>query len=234
MELHTMDHDSAVKSQACEKYLLGELSPELRDAYEDHYFSCAECAMQLRSAVETLGSARQIFAEQPAVVTRPASAPASAGWFQWLRPAFAVPAFAALLLLVGYQNFVTIPQLKQSGSPRVLQMFSLITANSRGEGLPEISAAPNEPIGLYVDVPSDPAFATYDLLLQDPTGKTTLHRSLAEVEAQKTQVVVINPGTTPGKYTLLVNASPKSGPPAPEKELTRIQFTVVLSAQVQQ
>src|SRR5258708_18273126 len=66
MDRHFMDHHLAVKSRACEKYLLGELSPDLRDAYEEHYFSCTECATQLRMAAELVGAAQQIFAQTPA------------------------------------------------------------------------------------------------------------------------------------------------------------------------
>ena len=112
-----MDHDYAVKSEACEKYLLGELSPELRDAYEDHYFSCAECAVQLRSAVETFGASRQIFAEQRAVA-EPAAAPLPAGWFDWLRPLLRRSSARCFAVVVGYQNSVTIPLLKQSAVAR--------------------------------------------------------------------------------------------------------------------
>jgi hypothetical protein len=223
-----MDHDYAVKSEACEKYLLGELSPELRDAYEDHYFSCAECAIQLRSAVETFGASRQIFAEQRAV----AAVPLPAGWLDWLRPAFAAPVLAALLLLVGYQNFVTIPLLKQSTGPRVMQMFTLITANSRGDAVLEVNATPNQPLGLYVDMPLDSVYSAYHLQLQDPAGKATPLRSVSEEEAQKTVVVAINPGITPGAYTLVISGQPKSGDPA--KELVRIHFTIAFSPQVQQ
>src|SRR5207253_10578047 len=158
MERHLMDHDQAVKSQVCEKYLLGELSPELRDAYEEHYFSCAECAIELRSAAELIGASQQILARTPAIGAKVHGAPKRGGWFKWLQPAIAIPVFASLLLLVGYQNFVTIPHLKQAVSPRVLPMFSLISANTRGEPAPEFVTRPDEPLGLYVDVPVD---ATY-------------------------------------------------------------------------
>ena len=65
-----MDHDQAVKSQVCEKYLLGELSPELRNAFEEHYFSCVECAMQLRTAAELIGASQQILARAPAIAAK--------------------------------------------------------------------------------------------------------------------------------------------------------------------
>ena len=229
-----MDHESAVKSQACEKYLLGELAPELRDAYEEHYFSCAECAMQLRSAAELVGATRQIFTEAPAIAAKVHAAREPGGWLRWLRPAIAVPVFASLLVVLGYQNLVTIPRLKESGTPRVLRMFSLISANTRGEAAPEFTAHPDEPLGLYVDVPADPAYGTYVIRLQDPKGNTMVLRSLSYAEAQKTQVVIVNPGITAGNYSLVVlgQAKPDGGHAA--TELARMQFTIALSGQVQQ
>jgi hypothetical protein len=222
-----MDHEFAVKSQACEKYLLGELSAELRDAYEEHYFSCADCANELRTAAELLGGSQKVFLETPAIGARARlTAPEGGGWFKWLRPAVAIPALVALLLIAGYQNFVTIPHLKESATPRVLPMFSLISANTRGETAPDILTQPDEPIGLYVDVPADPAYLTYEIRLQEPSGETIPLRSLSYAEAEKTQIVMINPGKRAGKYVMVVLGLAKPGADASAKELARLQFTV--------
>ncbi len=225
-----MDHDLAVKSQACEKYLLGELSPDLRDTYEEHYFSCAECATQLRMAAELVGAGQQIFAQTPApAVARPVHE--SGGWLRWFRPAIAIPLLATLLLVVGYQNLVLIPQLKESRAPRVLPMFSLISANTRGETVPAFTTQPNQLVGLYVDVPADAAYSTYQIALVDPWGKTTPVRSLSYAEAQKTQVVVVNPGKISGKYILVISGQTNSQLASPPAELARIQFTIDFSGQ---
>ena len=221
-----MDHDLAVTSQACEKYLLGELSPDLRDAYEEHYFSCPECARQLRMAAEVVGAGQRIFSEPPAVAAPAPAVAESGGWWTWFRPAIAIPVLAGLLLIVGYQNLVMIPQLKESQAPRVLPMFSLIAANTRGETVPELVAHAEEPIGLYLDVPADPAYPTYDLRLQDPTGKTTPVRSISYAEAQKTQVVIINPDTRPGNYVIVVSGLAESGGSTSARELARLQFKI--------
>ncbi len=225
-----MDHDLAVKSQACEKYLLGELSPDLRDAYEEHYFSCAECATRLRMAAELVGAGQQIFAQTPApAVARPVHE--SGGWLRWFRPAIALPVLATLLLIVGYQNLVIIPQLQESRAPRVLPMFSLISANTRGETVAEFTTQPNQPVGLYVDVPADAAYSTYEIALVDPWGKTTPLRSLRYDEAQKTQVVVVNPGKISGKYILVISGQTNSQLASPPVELARIQFTIDFAGQ---
>ena len=231
-----MDHHLAVKSQACEKYLLGELSPDLREAYEEHYFSCAECATQLRMAAEIVGAGQRIFAQTPApaVAAGARIVQESGGWLRWLRPAIAMPVLATLLLVVGYQNLVMVPQLKDSRAPRLLPMFSLISANTRGETVPAFTTQPNQPVGLYVDVPADAAYSSYGISVQDPSGKTIPLRSLSYAEAQKTQVLVINPGAA-GKYAVVVLGRAKSDVGSSTgKELARMQFTVVFSDKVQQ
>jgi hypothetical protein len=228
-----MDHDLAVKSQACEKYLLGELSPDLRDAYEEHYFSCAECATQLRMAAELVGAGQQIFAQTPApaVATGTRVIQEPGGWLRWFRPAIAIPVLATLLLVVGYQNLVLIPQLKELRAPRVLPMFSLISANTRGETVPAFATQPNQAVGLYVDVPADAAYSTFEITLLDPWGKATPVRSLSYAEAQKTQVVVVNPGRISGKYILVISGQSNSRLASPRAELARIQFTIDFTSQ---
>ena len=224
-----MDHDLAVKSQACEKYLLGELSPDLRDAYEEHYFSCAECATQLRMAAELIGASQHIFAKTPDLSASMLPAVREpGGWSRWLRPAFAIPVMAGLLLIVGYQNLLLIPRLQQSQAPRVLPMYSLISANTRGETLPVFAAQPNQPFGLYVDIPVDPEISNYKVSVQDPSGKTILSSSLDSAQAQKTQVLVINPEKKSGEYTLVIVGQPKP------TELARIRFTVDFQGQLLQ
>jgi hypothetical protein len=223
-----MDHNEAMHSQACEKYLLGELSSELREAYEEHYFSCQECALHLRTTSQLLGSTRQLLAAQAATAT-PVTARPPAGWFAWLRPSIAIPVFAALLLFIGYQNFVTIPHYKQFSPPTVLPMYSLIAGNTRGEQGLVFTVFPNQPVGLYVDIPADPSYSTYLLRLQDPSGAVVPLRSLAAVEVQKTQVVTFNPAHLAGNYALIISglANPTADP-STATELARIQFSVVL------
>ena len=131
-----MDHSEAVRLQAAEKYVLGELSQQLRDDYEEHYFDCQECAAELKATIAFVDSARGILgAEKPAEVETENVAARTAPWMAWLRPAFAVPVFALLLLVIGYQNFVSIPRLQRSAvsSGQAADLVSLIGANSRSE-----------------------------------------------------------------------------------------------------
>jgi hypothetical protein len=59
-----MDHEEAVRLQAAEKYVLGDLAQELCDAYEEHYFDCQECATEVIATSAFVNGARDIFKEE--------------------------------------------------------------------------------------------------------------------------------------------------------------------------
>ena len=53
-----MDHNEAVRTHAAEKYILGELSPVLREEYEEHFFVCVACALEVKAAAAFVDNAR--------------------------------------------------------------------------------------------------------------------------------------------------------------------------------
>jgi len=55
-----MDHNEALRQQAAEKYVLGELPPTLRDEYEEHYFECQECALDVKATTEFVDNVRAV------------------------------------------------------------------------------------------------------------------------------------------------------------------------------
>lgn len=59
-----MDHTEAVRLQAAEKYLLGELLNSQYEEYEEHYFDCMYCAEDIKAAVAFMENARQIFRDE--------------------------------------------------------------------------------------------------------------------------------------------------------------------------
>src|SRR5437868_2190460 len=98
-----MDHSVAIQFGA-ERYLLGQLSPEERDEYEEHYFGCCECAEDVRLTAAFLDNSQPLLRRPDA--KREAAAPLGAGLLAWLwpMPAGAMAAVALLVGVVGYQN----------------------------------------------------------------------------------------------------------------------------------
>jgi anti-sigma factor RsiW len=122
-----MEHNEAIKQMVAERYLLGELTPEQRNAFEEHAFDCPECSLDLRAGAVFIDAAKVELpnlvpaSPAPSVPYSPRPERKKINWQSWLRPAFAGPAFAALLAVVGYQNLSTIPSLRSAANqPSVL------------------------------------------------------------------------------------------------------------------
>ena len=112
-----MDHNEAIQLQAAVKYVLGELSPVQREEYEEHYFDCAECAVDIKALATFADTTREVLRQERARALAKDLVPVRGGWLRWLQPAL-VPACAALLLIIAYQNTVTIPHAKGGKSSR--------------------------------------------------------------------------------------------------------------------
>lgn len=178
-----MDHSQAVQQMAAERYLLNELTPEAREAFEEHLFDCHECALDVRAGAAFVDEAKiqlpDLIAEHPAPISQPRPAPAPNAkkrnaWLNWWRPAFAVPAFAALLLVVGYQNLVTYPALRNSAErPRLVPVVPMHGA-TRGAAHVSVNADRTNGVALPIDLTPEPgleAFASYSFQLYDPAQK---------------------------------------------------------------
>ena len=172
-----MNHSEAVEQMTSERYLLNELTPEARDAFEEHLFDCPECALDLRSGALFVREAKVQLPELLASQSRSGKAKGSVKrsfWSALWRPAFAAPAFAALLIVVGYQNFITLPALRHSANePRLAPLAPLHSA-TRGATLLTFTADRTHGVALPVDLVIDPEVApaaSYSFDLRDPKGK---------------------------------------------------------------
>jgi hypothetical protein len=107
-----VEHEEATTTYAAERYVLGELSPEERELFEQHYFDCALCAEDVRDLVCVTDGARRMLVEEKraAEPVRPPAENGSSFWARlgqyWQRPAYALAGAAAALGLTfttGYQ-----------------------------------------------------------------------------------------------------------------------------------
>jgi anti-sigma factor RsiW len=144
-----MDHRQAVETLALERYLLGEMADLERDAFEEHFFSCAECAEDARA----VGTMRDAVANGMAGSAR--QAPSRV--LQMPSPrrrlvSVVVPwaAAASLALVAGYQGLVLRQAQKQLAAPIVLSPVTLRPA-SRGQE-PVVFATAGAVLTLAVDL----------------------------------------------------------------------------------
>jgi len=205
-----MQHTDAIRSMASEKYLLDELSPALREEFEEHFFDCAECALDVRAGKTFIDQSKIALARDPAVVSRPIAVPtqSQAWWTAWLRPAIAVPVMAMLLLVVGYESFVALPsahnEVADLRTPHILPSASLM--NARSDRIPVVSVRLHQSFLLFVDIPADSRSASYVCELYSPDGKAAWS-ILVSAEAAKNTLPLQIPSRdlAPGKYNLAIS-----------------------------
>lgn len=206
-----MDHKDAVRLKATEKYLLNELDPDQLDQFEEHLFDCPDCALDVRAAAMFVEQSKNVLSGAPGVVPAQVVAATPKGWLAWLRPAFAVPVMAVLLVAVGYQNLVTVPRLKQAvGKPRLLP-WTAVNVGTYGDGS-VVSTRAGESFVVVVRIPPDPDCTRYTADLYNPAGK--LEWSLAiPATASRDQWPVEVPGAQreAGTYSLAVHGVTSQG-----------------------
>jgi hypothetical protein len=233
-----MDHNEALRLQAAEKYVLGEFPQNLREEYEEHFFDCAECAVDVKAIAAFADTAREVLRREEAASTEKAAAPARGGWFAWLRPVVAVPALAILLLVIGYQNAVTIPSKQGKTALEASQVFtssfSLKKVDTLGgdEGKTtdesKIQVRPDETFALQFDFTPRRAFGGYICQLQDESGRSLLQVKISGISANRELHFVVPGGVVrPGKYSLVLAGDPEAnGRMSKENEVSRLPFAV--------
>ena len=233
-----MNHTEAVKEMAAERYLLDELTPDMRDAFEEHMFDCQECALDVRSGAVFVDEAKT---QLPKLIVGHVASPTAVPplrkrnrWLAWWRPFIAAPVFAALLIVVGYQNMVTFPALRTDATqPRIVPTAPPYGA-TRGDTHITLTADRAHGIALPVDLPTEPAigsFTSYAFELYDPDGKpvwTGTLASPAQAPGVDLQLSVVVPGAMlkNGSYSMAVSGVGSNGE---KTAIQRYAFDVVLS-----
>jgi anti-sigma factor RsiW len=135
-----MEHERAVQNLAVECYLLGEMTPGEREAFEEHYFECGVCAEDIRSAAQFLEDMKGVLGtdRRPLAMPLPSrEAPKRTGWnwSAWLQPQFAAAMVAVFGIVAAVETFSTIPVLKQQVSemsaPRAVRS-TILRPQTRG------------------------------------------------------------------------------------------------------
>ena len=233
-----MNHSEALKQMVAERYLLDELAPDAREAFEEHLFDCPECALDLRA-----GSAfvDEVKTELPGIAAS-TEAPTKSGkfsskpslWLTWWRPAFVAPVFAAMLLVLVFQNIVTFPALREAANqPRIVPVAPLHGATRGGNHL-TLTADRMHGVALPVDLSFEPGMApaaSYSFDLHDPQGKvawtgTTPAAAQESDGSQRISIVIPGSMLRNGSYSLSVTSVASNGERTPIEQYI---FDIVVS-----
>ncbi|MDQ2834361.1 MAG: zf-HC2 domain-containing protein [Acidobacteriota bacterium] len=226
-----MDHADAVGRKLVEQYVLAEMTPELRDEFEEHFFGCELCAADLR-ATSAFADAAKVELKRPALrvdaVRTVRSEPRRSIW----QPAFAIYALAACLLVMLYQNALEFPRWKKQVAAvnvaEVLPSISLV-GNSRGGGVVSAAVGDAKAVLLLVDIPAEDRFASYTCLLYAPSGDLAASVVVSPQQARDTVSIHVPLAEhVAGRYSLLVKGN-LSAPGPGDSEAGKVSTPAVPS-----
>ena len=180
-----MEHTEAVETLACERYLLDELTPEDREAFEEHYFGCAECAADVKAEAAIVSGVRaRKVRRQPR------------RWATWSSAAAA----AVLAVIVGYQNLT--PAFQQA---RLLHPPSQALSTSlfrSGQGEQKVASLYGDVV--TVDIDEVQGATGYTLKVVDSSGSTRASQYVPAAGALTTVYLVPARKLPSGSYFLKV------------------------------
>jgi hypothetical protein len=202
-----MTHEQAISTFASERYLLDEMTEPERATFEEHYFSCAACAEDLRSGAlmrdgvraGMLGHRGKEKVAGRVVPMRPRRS-----WYQ----SDVIPwaAAATLAIVAGYQTLVVVPALRPLNEPRALAPVTLRPA-SRGQ-VPRIPVGTDSAaITLAVDAGSAATGSDLSYDLRSAAG-VVVASGKAQAPPSGTALLLLIPAktvSTPGRYVLSIS-----------------------------
>ncbi|HZT39331.1 MAG TPA: zf-HC2 domain-containing protein [Bryobacteraceae bacterium] len=205
-----MDHQTAVRLQASEKYLLGELPPAERDEFEEHLADCSRCMEDVSTFDIFAANARSVFEDRAAgLKLRQASS-----WVDWLRlkplPALAFSGALnmAMAALVVYGAVAVLPRLHSLELPGASYSFN-VRGLSRG-AIPSVTVPPSSS---YANARVDllRQYQKYSYVLERLSGAHFRRSGVLAAAAGSDTLDIIVPvaGLEPGEYRLIVTGSDK-------------------------
>lgn len=211
-----MNHDQAMSMLAVERYSLDEMTPEDREAFEQHYFECSECWTAVRRA--------ELFAQNARVAARTAARKAGdepkrpfERRLLWLAPLAAAIAVVAILVPMRFgsepfDDTRPMPSLTLIGPVRDAVEDNHLPADRRA-------------ILSTVVTPVEDA-VSYRAELRAADGRLVQQWNIAVEETGDSFPLPVRP-LSAGGYVLVIESVGSGGR---RSEITRYPFTVVTEA----
>src|SRR5690349_10622445 len=164
----SMDHETAVRLQAAERYLLDEFSPEERREFEDHFFGCPACADEVRAGSIFAANVKSVLGEeyaQKAAAKRPPGSRMRLFWPLLVSSALNL----ALVAVIAFENYgaggrpaeaVQAQFYRSSGMP----------APSRGDLTPRLVPQGASFFGVRFDLTPGQHFDNFTYQILDTSG----------------------------------------------------------------
>jgi hypothetical protein len=217
MTARIINHDDAIKNLMAERYLLGELNTEERDAYEEHLFSCNACFEQVQAGTEFVSHLRNIDVPHPQSHLAP-------GFMSRVianaRQSATMAAFTLLICVAGISIYQqrTISALRR---PQVTPSFFL-SDGARAEGLKTLVVPPNTRFDVSIQLLQSADFSSYQGQILDQSGRQKSSFPISPEQIKDTVHLLLDSSVLdPGTYSIVVNGFTPDGQ---KTEITKYSF----------
>jgi len=203
---------------AAEAYILDDLEPAERSAFEEHFFDCTDCTSDVLDAAAV---ADGVGMETTNVVPFKTDVVPFKTRFNWWAAAASV--FAALL---GYQSLVVVPQMRmamhtQTQSAPVMRLAAetvVLEPQSRGTTV-RVTVRRDEAVPFTIAIPNSDPHAVYVCEILDDSGHVRASLRVPGEEASDPIPLVVPPGRlSSGDYKLAIRGG--------DREIARYPFTM--------
>jgi hypothetical protein len=223
-----MDHETAVQLQAAERYVLDEFSPEERADFEEHFFGCARCADEVRSATILAANTKVVLKETTLAEenARKAAAERANRWNR-LRLFWPLTASAALnLALLGAFGLARWHSAGLPGSgiePQFYPSFG-VPAASRSAVTSFSLPAGSRFFGARFDLMPGQHFESFEYQILDSAGTPRSGRSLPSPGGENSEMELAVPVASlgPGEYVLVLRGRQQGQ----STEISRAHFSI--------
>jgi anti-sigma factor RsiW len=194
-----MEHNRAVEIQAVERYLLGEMPPEEREDFEEHYFTCAESAEDVRAAARFRANARELL-RNPEQFAPPENERRSS----WLRWPSLIPV-AASLLFAGVVWYQAKQQPVMVGAFEPFEVQETTRGGETPEKLARIPRGSGPALVAFV-VPAGSPDSSYECTIADSTGKAAATAVVDGKPGSKAYIILGRERLRAGLYTIILRS----------------------------
>jgi hypothetical protein len=218
MSIDTMNHEQATSSKAPERYILGELTQEEREAFEGHYFDCSKCFERVQQEMQFLRHAHQVLDPAP-----------EKGWLARMlgdlrRPA-PVFATAGLLCAIGMGAY---QQVQIAGLKGIRQEERYTLAGESRGAVQELKVPRKSALVLKVEFTNRPEHTSHEVQLETESGAVKSSFKMPVIAGQEAVTISVPADALkPGRYALVVYGLTQDGVrtrPAVGRALFDLQF----------
>lgn len=191
-----------------ERYLLGELSAEEQEAFEEHFFNCQTCGEDVFTVARML-AVRERIAKSNLI------APPRSTWRRWVPQAAAASILSASLgwwaavQYVGSRAAAVQPPPAMQLTSNVVEVH---TSEERGRADTSPKAVEISDVTIIpFTIPARDDAERYVVTVYDPAGTSILSKSVDRPEAAKYQNLVVYRALPRGNYRIVIEGVRKGG-----------------------